>query len=160
MTAENIKLLCILSVLSGAMLSLMKKGNIRSIAELMCGAMLTAVILSPLKELDIDGLALQSARLHELETELSGSAAELEERLNRLVIEDECAEYIKDKAKDISSVPLQAAVRARWSMNGLWVPYSAVLQGQWSERDRARLGAIIESSLGIPADRQEWSDEG
>lgn len=157
---ENIKLLCILSLSFGAMLSLMQQGSIKSVTEILCTAILTLVVLSPVKDFDYGSLALESAKLHELELGITDRAQSSEDRLNRLVIQDECAEYIKDKAGNISGEALDVSITAQWSLDGLWVPYSAVLSGEWSESDRQTLGELIQSSLGIPLSRQEWENEG
>lgn len=158
--AENIRLLCMLSLFFGAVLSLMQPGSIKSITEILCTAILILVVLSPIKGFDYDSVALESAKLHELEMRITDRARSSEERMNRLVIQDECAEYIKDKAGNISDEALDVRVTAQWSLDGLWVPYSAVLSGEWSERDRQTLGELIQSSLGIPLSRQEWENEG
>ena len=56
-------------------------------------------------------------------------------------------------------VPLQSAeVEARWSTEGLWVPYAVKLIGEPDEEGKAALTARIQTDLGIPAERQTWAD--
>ena len=91
----------------------------------------------------------------------NSSEAETERReLNRLVIEQECGEYIMDKAADLSLSVRSVKVGARWSREGVWVPdrVSIILAEDGSAR--TRLVSLIEAELGIPEEVQEWSIEG
>ena len=83
-------------------------------------------------------------------------AGEEADRLNRTIIERECAAYILDKADALGLAVSSAAVTARWSEEGFWYPWES--RAACSESDRETLSAVIEAELGIPAERQSWEE--
>lgn len=157
---EGIRALCLLSVLCGAALSIMPDGGVKKVAELLCTAILTAALLSPLKSLNYDDYALQSAKLRQAEQEIISGAENAEERLNRLVIEKECLSYIENKAKELGITEMKAVLEMRWDLEGLWVPWAVEIKSGCSETERDALRAIIKSDLGIPYERQRWNQNG
>ena len=84
----------------------------------------------------------------------------MEQQLRRSVIEEAYGTYIRNKAEQMKIDLADAAVTAQWSMEGLWVPHSAVLRGGASEQERNRLSALLEAELGIPRERQRWISDG
>ena len=98
MIYQSIRQLCALSLLCGAALSVLPEGGVKRVAEVVCTASLIVALVSPLKALDMGTYALESAKRHELETALTVGAEAAEQRLNRLVIEQEYEAYIMDKA--------------------------------------------------------------
>ena len=53
-------------------------------------------------------------------------------------------------------MPLEALeITLRWSTEGLWIP-EAVRGRLSTEQGRETLGSVLETELGIPAQRQEW----
>ena len=156
---QGIRELCAVSLLCGAALSILPEGGVKRVAEILCTASLILAVISPLKELDMDGYALESARLHELESALAQQGQEAGDRLNRLVIEQEYKAYILDKAKELDIDLSSAEVEVQWSMEGFWMPWGAELSSGCSEEDRQRLSRLLESDLGIPYERQRWNSE-
>ena len=47
-------------------------------------------------------------------------------------------------------------VQAQWSLEGIWVPYSAEIYAPDIGSAKAALESVIENELGIPAERQMW----
>ena len=61
---EGIRELCAVSLLCGAALSILPEGGVKRVAEILCTASLILTVISPIRELDLDVLALENARLH------------------------------------------------------------------------------------------------
>ncbi len=156
---QGIRELCAVSLLCGAALSILPEGGVKRVAEILCTASLIFAVISPLKELDMDAYALESARLHELETSLAQQGQEAGERLNRLVIEQEYEAYILDKAKELNIELSGAEVEVQWSLEGFWMPWGVELSSGCGQEDRQKLSGILESDLGIPYERQRWNSE-
>ena len=128
----------------------------RRIMQLLCTAALTMAILSPIKEIDFDIYALETARLREAEAAINESAERIDDRLNRAVIEEQCEEYILDKAEELGANVSGVKVQAQWNLDGLWVPYSAEIDVPDIGSAKAALEGMIQNELGIPAERQMW----
>ena len=96
------------------------------------------------------------ARYGEAARSVAGEAGQEADRLNRTIIELECAAYILDKADALGLAVSSAAVTARWSEEGFWYPWES--RAACSESDRETLSAVIEAELGIPAERQSWEE--
>ena len=125
MIQESIRQLCAVSIFCGAAINITPEGGVRRIMQLLCTAALTMAILSPIKEIDFDIYALETARLREAESAINESAERIDGRLNRAVIEEQCEEYILDKAEELGANVSGVKVQAQWNLDGLWVPYSA-----------------------------------
>lgn len=156
---EGIRELCAVSLLCGAALSILPEGGVKRVAEILCTASLILAVISPIKEIDMDAYALESARLHELETSLAQQGQEAGERINRLVIEQEYEAYIMDKARELGVNDLTADVEVQWSMEGFWMPYGVKLISNCGDSERERLSQLLVSDLGIPYERQRWNSE-
>ena len=152
MIHQSIRQLCALSLLCGAALSILPEGGVKRVAEVVCTASLIIAIVSPLK-------ALESARRHDLESSLTADAKAAEQRLNRLVIEQEYEAYIMDKALELGLEGLAVDVEVQWSLEGLWMPYGASISGVCSQTGKEQLSALMAADLGIPYERQRWDSE-
>lgn len=159
MIHQSIRQLCILSLLCGAALSVLPEGGVKRVAEVTCTASLILALVSPLKALDMQTYALESAKRHELEAAMTNDAQAAQQRLNRLVIEQEYEAYIMDKAKELGLEGLAVDVEVQWSLEGLWMPYGATLSGVCSQTVKERLSALMAADLGIPYERQRWDSE-
>lgn len=156
MIQESIRQLCAVSIFCGAAINITPEGGVRRIMQLLCTAALTMAILSPIKEIDFDIYALETARLREAESAINESAERIDGRLNRAVIEEQCEEYILDKAEELGANVSGVNVQAQWSLEGIWVPYSAEIDSPDIGSAKAALESVIENELGIPAERQMW----
>lgn len=157
MIASVIRQICLLSILCGVSMSLAPEGTVKRILSIACSVALVSAVLQPLVGLDFTAYALEIAKNNERRAEFLENNADLNERLNRLVIQAECQTYILDKAEELGTELRRVTVLARWSSEGLWVPYSVELDGTDSAPERRKLGAVIEAELGIPEERQQWS---
>ena len=154
--SSGILQLCVISMLCGAVLSIVPEGGIKRVTGILCTAVLTIAVLSPLAELDMDIYALESAKLKELEETLLNDSKKAEEKLNRLYIQQEYEEYIKDKAQELGINEPEVSVLVQWNPDGVWVPYSAQLHVHCNKKQADELGRIILDELGVPYERQLW----
>ena len=159
MISQSIRQLCALSLLCGAALSILPEGSVKRVAEVVCTASLIVALVNPLKALDMESYALESAKRQERETALISGAEATQQRLNRLVIEQEYEAYIMDKAMEMGFDGLVAEVEVQWSLDGLWMPYAVSLSGDCSRSGKEQLAALMTADLGIPYERQRWDSE-
>ena len=145
------------SLLSALALSLCPRGRVETVTRMVCGIICALAIASPILSLDPGSLAVGLAEYRRQARILAENEEEEKKMLERTYIEEECAAYICAKAAEIGETVAGAEVTASWDDEALlWYPWSAVVSGEYS----ARLSALIEGDLGIPASRQEWTNDG
>lgn len=129
--------------------------SLRRVVKLIGGVALTCLLFSPLVSFDYDSYAaaLQSCRLA---VQTDGAAPDCGDGLQRTVIESELRAYILDKAAQCGVTLVDAQVTLQWSTDGYWYPYAVRLITSGAA-ENSRLAQTIESDLGIPRARQEWS---
>lgn len=142
------------SLLSAVALTLCPQGRVRQVTRLVCGIVCALALASPVVKLDVGSLSAGMAGYEKRALEITQDAEEEKKMLERTYIERECAAYILAKATETGADVTDAAVLARWD-DGLraWYPWQATLTGTYS----AALAEAIETELGIPAGRQDWS---
>ena len=160
MMQEGVRQLCALSVLCGVALYLAPEGAVKRISSIGCTVILLLSLVNAVSELSLIDYAVELAKYRELSEELSQQADNIQDRLNRTVIEQECGTYILDKAAELGIEDLQVTVTARWDMEGVWVPYKASLRSDCGAEERNRLSERIQAELGIAKEDQEWSGYG
>lgn len=147
----SVSLLC---AMAGA---LMPQGAVKQVGRLVCGLVLLAAILSPLRELDVD------AGRRWLDSYLDSTGqweAALKETVNRqmkTIIEEECAAYIVDKAAQLG-----AACSARTECRrdgGLYLPQRVEVTGAVPPPLQSELVQIIVRDLGVPEEQIDFSEE-
>lgn len=156
MSFPTLRMICAASVFFGVALTLFPEGKEKRIASLCATAALVLMFCSLLRGMDWKVYSLSLAKTREAAAAISGDAEVQSRRLNRVVIEQECEEYIMDKAADLGCPLREVKVSLRWSREGLWVPDSAVIRSSERTSAQQRLSSLIEAQLGIRADRQEW----
>lgn len=160
MSFLSLRSICAASVFFGVALTLFPEGKEKRIASLCATAALVLLFCSFVRGMDWETYSLSLAKARETGAGISSDAANESRRLNRLVIERECEEYIMDKARDCACPLRSVKVSAAWSREGLWIPESAALHLGADQSGRERLSSLIEAQLGIRAERQEWIVEG
>ena len=133
-------------------LALCPEGRPKRVLRAACGVVMAAALLSPVVELDMQALPEAIARYGEAARAVADGA----DRLNRTIIERECAAYILDKADALGLSASEASVTARWSEEGFWYPWECRVS--CAEGGRAALSRAIEAELGIPPERQSWEE--
>ena len=153
----------LLSVISGSLLcavadALMPPGAVRRVGRLVCGLVLLGAILSPLASLDLE----ESQRwLEDYRSSIQIREAELGETVNsqiKVIIEQECAAYIVDKAAQLG-LTCRAKVECRQSEDGLYLPVRTEVDGSMTADVQSRLIRVIEEDLGVPAEAQIYVEE-
>ncbi len=148
--------LCALSVFCGLALSLTPEGSGKKAVSLCCMLLLMITVLTAIQSFDYSAYSLEIARYREMGNALADRAEEQRERLSRQVIEQECAEYIVNRAASLGVSDLHAEVSARWDSAGVWVPDSVRIVGALNQVQRSELQSLISADLGIDAMHQEW----
>jgi hypothetical protein len=157
---KTVRLLCMLSVFCALATQLCPEGREKRVLGFVCSVVLLSALFRSVRQPDWDSLALEAALLHQREEAFLQDAGDLGRELQRTVIEEKCEAYIRNRAGQIQIDLEEAAVTAQWSLEGIWVPHSAMLFGDVGERERAQLAALLEAELGIPRSRQEWRTDG
>ena len=140
------------SLLCAVAEALMPPGAVRRVGKLVCGLVLLAAVLSPLRELDLDS---GQRWLTDYFSALDRQTSQLNETVDsqmKSIIERKCAAYIVDKAAQLG-LTCSARVECRAGEDGLYLPVRADVSGTLPEDGRARLLQIIREDLGIPEDR-------
>lgn len=138
--------------------AMMPKGAVKRAGRLVCGLVLLAAILSPVREADVRG---GERWLEDYLAGLEEREGELEEEVNsrmKVIIEQEYAAYIVDKAAELGLV-CSAQVECRRTEEGIYLPDRAEVAGSLSESGRAELTRIIAEDLGIPGQAQRYISE-
>ncbi len=148
--------ICALSVFCGIALCLTPEGGVKKATKLCCMLLMMITVLSALRSFDYSEYSLELARYREKGNTLADKAQERSERLNRLVIERECAAYIRKQAELLGINELHAEPGLRWDSAGVWVPESVRLSGTCTCEQKERLQSLISAELGIDAAHQEW----
>ncbi|MDO4750219.1 MAG: hypothetical protein Q4A39_05185 [Eubacteriales bacterium] len=145
------------AVLGAVCVLLTSTGPVRSVTKMMSGTVLALAFLSPLVKLDMETFSLSTAQYREEAAVLTEEARELQERLSRIIIQEEYAAYIWDKAQSLGLTSGQAEVMVRWG-GDCWVPDEVMLTFSGSEDKRNALANLVEAELGIPKERQYWNE--
>lgn len=149
----------ILSVVAAALICslvscVMPQGKARQLLRLLCGAVLTTVVLGPL--MGIDNIPL-SDFLEQWEVDAAYYTDQGEQMTQDALAESikgQTEAYILDKA-DALGTAIQAEVTL--SQSDPPVPVSVTLTGEASPYVRSRLEAILESDLGIAKENLKWT---
>lgn len=151
--------LCAAAAGCAAALALCPEGRVRRVLRIVCGAVMAVALLSPVRAFDLDLYARAVAQYGE-EARALGETAEAEsDRLSRGIIEEECAAYIWDKADTLGLQVSSVQVGAHWSDDGCWYPWEAELAVTGDTAALEALSAAVESELGIPRARQQFTGE-
>jgi len=153
------------AILCGAALSLTPKGRVYPVLRFVCGVVMVVVLVSPLREIDLTALSLNTER-YSLEYEaIEANTKNAAEIYGRSIIESECAAYILDKAQVIGLSIESVSVTAKRGDDGNYYPYEAVITLPIGEKasgntgksvEKGALREVVEAELGIPPERQYY----
>lgn len=127
-------------------------GRVKYVLQMASACVMVLALFSPFIKLRPDDYASVLAAFREQSTSVMAVSTDPAERLNRLVIERECAEYILDKAQTYDLPLSSVTVRATWDNGGYWVPHEAVYIT--NETVSEEFLQEITKELGIPEERQ------
>ena len=146
--------LCAASVITACAQSIVPGGAVKKVLRLICGIVLTMVLISPLTGPNQADYAFSLASYRDRVAALTEELSETEKRLDRMYIEERCAAYILDEAHALG-LEGRVEVSAKWR-DDCWVPWELWLSMTGPEEQRLRLTAQITAELGIAAERQHW----
>ena len=152
-----IRQLCYFSIFAGAILTLTPEGQVKKILQLLCTASLLLTVAGQIRTLDLESFAMEKAKIREQEERFLESSSAVQERMNRLVIQNAYETYIWDKAEQLGMDVQSVRVKVKWSTEGYWYPYELHVTGQGKESVVLTLSDLVRTELGIPEARQEWS---
>ena len=135
--------------------ALMPPGAVRRVGRLVCGLVLLGAILSPLARLDLSG---SQRWLQDYLASLENREAELAETVNeqmKVIIEQEYAAYIVDKAAELGWT-CTARVACERSEEGLYLPVRTEVTGPQTAGVPAQLVRSIAEDLGVPKEAQVY----
>lgn len=152
----------LLSLVAAALLttlvrSCLPEGGVKRVAAAVCGLLLMLCALSPLLRLQPEDIAQAISRIQmESETMRTGVEVKNRELVSQIIMQN-TQTYILDKA---DSMGLSIQVSVEMDDSGAYpYPCRATLRGICTEAQRLRLSQWIEENLGIPAERQDWTDK-
>ena len=149
----------LLSVSAVAMLlsvvqTLLPKGAVNRICTFVGGLLIVIVVLSPVVDIDFDGLARSFMRIPNETLQTEVQTFQPENDLLADIIKQNCEEYIWDKANELGA-DLEVDITLSEDEDNP-CPVSVVLTGRASLQQRTALMDCIRADMGIPSQRQEW----
>lgn len=146
------------ALISAAAISITPEGAVKRVVKLICGFVSVMVLLSIGTELDIDRYVRSVEEYRADADELASEAYSEAENMKRAIIEERSAAYILDKAEKTGVIGASVTVEARQGEDGCWYPWSAEIYAAASDRQRRGIVRYAEEELGIPEERQKWSE--
>ncbi len=145
------------SLLSSLAMALSPPGRVKAVTRMVCGLVCALAIASPLVTLDMDAVSVGLEAYREQAQIWQEKGEEEGKMLERTYIEEQCAAYILGKAEESAAAVDSVTVEACWDDEALlWYPWSVQVDGAYD----AVLSRLIEGELGVPAERQNWSEDG
>ena len=145
------------SVLLAAAKTLIPKGSIRQVGEFACGLILLLAAAAPLAELDEGALSLALTELRMADWESTGLLEIENTELVKEIIDEKTCAYISDKAKELG-MECTVEVDYEYSEDGLAYPAAVRITGTWTEAQRDRLTAFLESTLAVSKEDQTYEE--
>jgi len=137
--------------------TLTPEGRQRKITVFVCSLVMLIAVISPIRKFDVTAYGNALEKYGTMADDAATGADKMNQRLSRTFIEDRCEAYILDKAVS-SGAKVKASITARWDTRGFWYPYEVKLYSDSCAAARNELADAIEAGLGIPKERQYWSD--
>ena len=129
--------------------ALMPPGAVRRVGRLVCGLVLLAAILSPLRELDVDAGRRWLDSYLDSTGQWEAALKETENRQMTSLTAEDSAAYILAKAAQLGQ-RCTLRVECRETVEGLYLPLRAEVCGPLSDSDQTLLIRLIAEDLGIP----------
>lgn len=143
------------ALICGAAESLLTDSAIKKHVKLLCGLFLTYAMLSPLVGLELP--SLPTLNIYTYEGNIAVSVGQdYAQKAQAEYISEECEAYILDKAEQLQ-LRLRVEVTVAEKEEVLQ-PDRVTLEGEYSPEAKEELTEYIEQELGIPKERQQWTD--
>lgn len=128
-----------------------KQQSIQPVIKLFCGLFLMLSVVRPLADIRLENLTDYAEELQWEAAAASALGTEIHDEMLEENIIASTRAYILDKAQALS-----LDLRVTVSLDGEQMPWEVILEGSFSAEGKRKLGAILESDLGIPKERQIW----
>ena len=142
------------SALTSAAMAIAPEGAAKKALGAVCAFVMLSAALSCVFKMDSYTYALNLEQYREEGERIATKGQESSQTETRLVIQETSEAYILDKAAQLGVNIARCKVRAIWSTEGYWVPYSCTISSEGGMSDA--LSVWIEAQLGIPRESQEW----
>lgn len=139
------------AVLCGVLENLCAGKTTASVMKLICGIFLTFVVISPLREAELDDLSAIPFDFLEAGQLAAAEGKNMAMESYRGIIKDRTEAYILDKAE-----ALGADITVEVMLDGNAVPVRVRISGTVSPFAENALKACLEEDLGIAKEAQEW----
>lgn len=136
--------------------SVTPEGTVKKVGKLVGGLVLLLAVVKPIAQVDPTALAgLWTASEYEAQAATQGG-----EEVLKILIAQKTGAYIVDKGQSLGCRVTGAEVTVAGDDAGWPVPWSVVIQGDWTPEQREELSRVIAGELDIPAGRQLFQKEG
>ena len=126
---------------------------------LVCGIAILSVLFGSVKELDLSDYSYEIRKQEMISEKMVSELDEVNDALNRSIIEEKCETYILDKA-ELNNIEIKGvSVLADWSTDGFWYPCSAEIILTQGNQEKDTLAYYINSELGITEENICWRYE-
>ena len=142
------------AILLSLVQTILPKGAISKVCSFVGGLLVVIAVLSPLAEIDYDGLARSFMRSANATINAELPAYNRQNELLTEIIKQNCETYIWDKANELGA-DLEVDVTLS-DDEDYPCPISVVLTGKATTQQQYLLKEYIQSDMGIPIQRQEW----
>ena len=130
-------------------------GAIKKISKLAGGLIMLIAIIQPIAKLDYETLSGVLTDYH-IQNEVGGSDLEVEnQRLMKIIIEENTAAYIQDKAHEMGA-SCRAEVQCGTNESGHIYPVSVAVYGNLTDKQQNDIGRMIEGDLAVPVSNQRF----
>lgn len=143
------------SIILAAAESLMPEGGVKKAGRLAGGLLLMLAVVQPLAGVDYEALSEALGRSRAWDAGYS-EALELENlELMKLIIEEQTAAYISDKAEELG-MECTAQVVYHYGADGEVWPESVTVRGVFTQSQQESLSRTLEAELAIPTENQTY----
>lgn len=139
------------SITASIFLQILPDSSKKELLHLLCGILLTVVILMPLSDIRLNDFLDLTQYMPESSDYLLEHGTETAEEAKRQYITDRCEAYILDKAK-----ALDAEILPFVQVDEIFLPVYAEIQGELEPQVQKKLEQMLMLDLGITKENQRW----
>lgn len=146
------------AILAAVADGLIPPGPIRRVGKMVCGLVLLVAVLRPVIQMDGATLELLSQNWQGEMDEYTQRLQEGQDQQMKLVIEGQCSAYIVDKAAQLGAA-CQAKVSCIQTGEGIFLPQSAHIVGEFTLQQQQELMQALEEDLGLLPQEISFTEE-
>lgn len=139
------------SITASIFLQILPDSSKKELLHLLCGILLTVVILMPLSDIRLNDFLDLTQYMPESSDYLLEHGTETAEEAKRQYITDRCEAYILDKAK-----ALDAEILPFVQVDETFLPVYAEIQGDLEPQVQKKLEQMLVLDMGITKENQRW----